>query len=71
MTEKLLPHIQLGIKTSSYGKIKHAIALLAKRIERHQNMSLEESKEREELFEEFKQRIDASRLPGQKLYSQS
>jgi two-component sensor histidine kinase len=34
-------------------------------------MSEEESKEREELFEEFKQRIDALRLPGQKLYSQS
>ncbi|MBR8834912.1 MAG: hypothetical protein DSM106950_12970 [Stigonema ocellatum SAG 48.90 = DSM 106950] len=52
-------------------KNKKAIALLAKRIERHQNMSDEESKEREELFEEFKLRIDASRLPGQKLYSQS
>lgn len=58
-------------KDEQLRKNQKAIALLAKRIERNQNMSLEESKEREELFEEFKQRIDASRLPGQKLYSQS
>ncbi|KYC40798.1 hypothetical protein WA1_24550 [Scytonema hofmannii PCC 7110] len=58
-------------KDEQLRKNQKAIALLAKRIERHQNMSEEESKEREELFEEFKQRIDALRLPGQKLYSQS
>ncbi len=52
-------------------KNQKAMVLLAERIERHQNMSSEESKEREELFEEFKLRIDATRLPGQKLYSQS
>jgi hypothetical protein len=56
-------------KDEQLRKNKKAIALLAKRIERHQNMSEEESKEREELFEEFKQRIDSERLPGQKLYS--
>jgi hypothetical protein len=58
-------------KDEQLQKNQTAIALLAKRIERHQNMSEEESKEREELFEEFKQRIDSERLPGQKLYSQS
>ncbi len=58
-------------KDGQLQKNQKAIALLAKRIERHQNMSEEESKEREELFEEFKQRIDSERLPGQKLYSQS
>jgi len=47
------------------------IALLAKRIERHKNMSQTESWQRRELFEEFQQTIDAQRLPGQKLYSQS
>ena len=56
-------------KDEQLRKNQKAIALLAKRIERHQNMSEEESKEREELFEEFKQRIDSERLPGQKLYS--
>ena len=58
-------------KDEQLRKNKKAIALLAKRIERHQNMSDEESKERAELFEQFKFRIDANRLPGQKLYSQS
>ena len=58
-------------KDEQLRKNQKAIALLAKRIERHQNMSDEESKEREELFEEFKFRIDANRLPDQKLYSQS
>jgi Skp family chaperone for outer membrane proteins len=44
------------------------LELLAKRIELHRNMSKEESQQRQELFEEFKQIIDAERLPGQKLY---
>lgn len=62
---------------SGWEKDKHlhqnqqAIALLAKRIERHKNMSQTESLPRKEFFEEFKQTIDAQRLPGQKLYSQS
>jgi hypothetical protein len=56
-------------KDEQLRKNQKAIALLAKRIERHQNMSEEESKEREELFDKFKQRIDSERLPGQKLYS--
>ena len=56
-------------KDEQLRKNQKAIALLAKRIERHQNMSDKESKEREELFEEFKIRIDAQRLPSQKLYS--
>ncbi|MBF2064908.1 MAG: hypothetical protein IGS39_10880 [Calothrix sp. C42_A2020_038] len=46
------------------------LELLAKRIELHRNMSEEESLQRQELFEEFKQIIDAERLPGQKLYSE-
>lgn len=56
-------------KDEQLRKNQKAIALLAQRIERHQNMSEEESKEREELFDKFKQRIDSERLPGQKLYS--
>jgi hypothetical protein len=48
-----------------------AIALLAKRIERSQNISQAESLQREQLFEDFKQIIDAERLSGQQLYSQS
>lgn len=48
---------------------QRALELLAKRIDLHRNMSEEESREREVLFEEFKQIIDAERLPGQKLYS--
>ncbi len=56
-------------KDKQLRKNQKAIALLAQRIERHQNMSEEESKEREELFDKFKQRIDSERLPGQKLYS--
>ncbi|MDF5730323.1 MAG: hypothetical protein PUP92_20450 [Rhizonema sp. PD38] len=58
-------------KDEQLRKNQKAITLLAKRIEHNQNMSEEELKEREELFEEFKLRIDASRLPDQKLYSQS
>ena len=49
-------------------KNQKAIAILAERIKRHQNMSEEESKERKEFFEGFKQIIDAERSPGQKLY---
>ncbi|MBW4475833.1 MAG: hypothetical protein KME54_02905 [Tolypothrix brevis GSE-NOS-MK-07-07A] len=48
-----------------------AIALLAKRIERSQNISQAESLQRKQLFEDFKQIIDAERLSGQQLYSQS
>jgi hypothetical protein len=48
-----------------------AIALLAKRIERSKNISQAESLQREQLFEDFKQIIDAERLSGQQLYSQS
>lgn len=46
------------------------LELLAKRIELHRNMSEEESRQRQELFEEFKKIIDAERPPGQKLYSE-
>ncbi|YAF97654.1 MAG: hypothetical protein AB3A66_08355 [Nodularia sp. CChRGM 3473] len=58
-------------KEQQLQKNQKAIALLAKRIEKHHNMSEEEAREREELFEEFKQIVDAQRPPGQKLYSQS
>lgn len=50
---------------------QRAIALLKQRIQRHENMSEAESLHREEIFENFKQIIDAERLPEQKLYSQS
>jgi hypothetical protein len=50
---------------------QQALALLAQRIKRHQNMSLAESRQREEIFDNFKQIIDGERLPEQKLYSQS
>jgi hypothetical protein len=52
-------------------KNKRAIELLAERIERHKNMSETESMQRKELFDEFKEIVDAQRLPGQKLYSDS
>ncbi|MBW4554980.1 MAG: hypothetical protein KME59_03405 [Trichormus sp. ATA11-4-KO1] len=58
-------------KEQQIQKNQKAITLLAKRIEKHHNMSEEEAREREEFFEEFKQIIDAQRSPGQKLYSQS
>ncbi|MEC4814181.1 MAG: hypothetical protein SAK29_13035 [Scytonema sp. PMC 1069.18] len=57
-------------KEEQLKKNQKARYLLAKRIERHQNMSEEESKERADLFESFKHSIDLSRLPEQKLYSQ-
>ncbi|MEB3182033.1 MAG: hypothetical protein VKL59_23805 [Nostocaceae cyanobacterium] len=60
-----------GEKYKQLQQNKRAIALLGKRIERHKNMSQTESLQRRELFEEFQQTIDAKRLPGQKLYSQS
>ncbi|MBF2014657.1 MAG: hypothetical protein VKN72_14080 [Nostocales cyanobacterium 94392] len=58
-------------KEQQLQKNQKAIALLAKRIQQHQNMSDEEAREREEFFEEFKQIIDEQRSPGQKLYLQS
>jgi hypothetical protein len=51
-------------------KNQKAISILEKRIASHQKMSEEESIERVELFESFKDAIDAERLPGQKLYSE-
>ena len=50
---------------------QRAIALLKQRMKRHENMSEAESLHREEIFENFKQIIDAERFPEQKLYSQS
>jgi hypothetical protein len=50
---------------------QRGIELLAKRIERHQNMSIPESLDRGQLFDDFKQTIDSQRLPGQKLYTDS
>jgi len=55
-------------KRLQLSKNQQAIAILAKRIERNTNMPQAESMQREELFEDFKQTIDADRLPGQKLY---
>jgi hypothetical protein len=49
---------------------QRAIALLQQRIKRHENISETESLQREDLFNDFKQVIDAERLPGQKLYSE-
>ena len=59
----------LGYEQEQLKRNQRPLELLAKRIDLHRNMSEEESREREELFEEFKQIIDAQRLPGQKLYS--
>lgn len=50
---------------------QRALTLLAQRIKRHHNISQAESLQREEIFDNFKQIIDAERLPEQKLYSQS
>lgn len=47
------------------------LELLARRIELDRNMSEEEARERQEVFEEFKRIIDAERPPGQKLYSEA
>lgn len=52
-------------------KNQAALELLKKRRERHQNLSEDESKRREELFADFKNIVDSERLPGQKLYSQT
>jgi hypothetical protein len=52
-------------------KNQRAMELLAKRMEKHKNMSDAESLQRQELFEEFKKTVDEQRLPGQKLYSES
>jgi hypothetical protein len=49
---------------------QRAIALLQQRIKRYENISETESLQREDLFNDFKQVIDAERLPGQKLYSE-
>ncbi|MBW4594940.1 MAG: hypothetical protein KME46_19045 [Brasilonema angustatum HA4187-MV1] len=58
-------------KQKQLNQNQRAIALLKQRIQRHENMSEAESLHREEIFEKFKQIIDAERLPEQKLYSQS
>ena len=49
---------------------KRAMTLLKERIKRHENISEAESIQREEIFNDFKQIMDAERLPGQKLYSE-
>ena len=46
-----------------------AVEVLEKRIARHESMSDEESAQRAEAWERFKQNIDAYRPEGQKLYS--
>ncbi len=50
-------------------KNQKAMEILAQKMQQYQNISDEESREREELFENFKRTIDAERLDGQKLYS--
>lgn len=60
----------LGYEQEQLKRNQRPLELLAKRIELHRNMSEEESRQRQELFEEFKQIIDAERRPGQKLYSE-
>ncbi|BAZ11910.1 hypothetical protein NIES4071_37380 [Calothrix sp. NIES-4071] len=46
-----------------------AVEVLEKRIARYESMSDEESAQRAEAWERFKQSIDANRPEGQKLYS--
>ncbi|XHR84724.1 MAG: hypothetical protein ACFKPT_10730 [Gloeotrichia echinulata GP01] len=70
--DKIVSNNQSGWdKDKQLQKNQRAIQLLAERIARNKNMSESESSERQELFESFKQTIDAQRLPGQKLYSES
>ncbi len=59
-----------GKKHKQLQQNQRAIALLQQRIKRHENISETESLQREDLFNDFKQIIDAERLPGQKLYSE-
>ena len=49
---------------------KRAMTLLKQRMKRHENIPESESIQREEVFNDFKQIMDAERLPGQKLYSE-
>ncbi|MEA5577516.1 hypothetical protein [Anabaena sp. UHCC 0451] len=51
-------------------KNQKAMAILAQLMEQDNNMSDEESRERQEIFESFKKRMDAERPQGQKLYSE-
>ncbi|MFM6157324.1 MAG: hypothetical protein ACKO3K_12065 [Cuspidothrix sp.] len=51
-------------------KNQKAMAILAKRIAQHKNMSDEESLQQQEFFEEFKKTVDSQRPLGQKLYSE-
>jgi hypothetical protein len=51
-------------------KNQKAMAILAQQIQEYQNISDEESREREEIFENLKKRMDAERPQGQKLYSE-
>jgi hypothetical protein len=46
------------------------MAILAQQIQEYQNISDEESRERQEIFENLKKRMDAERPQGQKLYSE-
>ncbi|MBD2199025.1 MULTISPECIES: hypothetical protein [Calothrix] len=58
-------------KEEQIRKNQRPMELLAKLMEEHKNMSDTESLQRQELFERFKKIVDAQRLPGQKLYSES
>ena len=49
-------------------KNQSALERLKKRMERHQQMSDEEAKARENFFADFKSIIDEARLLGRKLY---
>ncbi len=49
---------------------QRAMSLLKERMKRHENLSEAESIQRQEIFNDFKQIIDAERLPEQKLYSE-
>jgi hypothetical protein len=51
-------------------KNQKAMAILAKLIAQHKNMSDEESLQQQEFFEEFKKTVDSQRPQGQKLYSE-
>lgn len=59
-----------GDKQKQLQQNQRAMALLQQRIKRHENISEAESIQREEIFNDFKQIVDAQRLPGQKLYSE-
>lgn len=60
----------VGERQKQLQQNQRAMTLLEQRMKRHENISESESIQREEVFNNFKQIMDAERLSGQKLYSE-